>query len=430
MSMEVSLRCHGTSVTTGLAPAYAEELPGYTPRDYSTHPLVRRQSTEHVYNIIEKNRTWVTLKLYSSAKSPLSLPTYFEKEKITGLLEINAEKGDSIHSITAMITGRVITGSHSSGSFTFLNQSSTIWSKSGGFQRSQSSFDGTSSSKLRGTCKWPLSLSLPRKVNVTNSHGDTDCYPLPETFLERQMSASIQYDFTLLIGRGKLRTDNHIKTAFGYVPNSKPEQPPLLRQLAYQNGQPVPGPWTDTEGWHTLAPVNVRGVMHNASVVDVEFALSIAKPLSYTRGSVIPCCLVVRANTPETLERFSTPSALSFCLRRLVSFSGDLLQPPSSMSMQEYSSDIGSAVIWWPTAGDFTNSDTRHLQGEIKLPKDLRPTTTISHFRVSYQVAFQSFNVEQFRPESRVSLSKPVEITTMYANGQRSQALAPPVYTP
>lgn len=46
----------------------------------------------------------MTLSLRSSAKSSKSLPTYFEKESITGQLELTAERGDSIQSITAVVS--------------------------------------------------------------------------------------------------------------------------------------------------------------------------------------------------------------------------------------------------------------------------------------------------------------------------------------
>jgi hypothetical protein len=54
-----------------------------------------------VYSLKDSNK--VTLKLYSHASASKSLPIYFEREKISGSLEINAARGDSIHSITAKV---------------------------------------------------------------------------------------------------------------------------------------------------------------------------------------------------------------------------------------------------------------------------------------------------------------------------------------
>lgn len=84
-------------------PGQSDDLPAYTRRNTLAQSVARREPTEHVYVLTEKNRSLVTLKLYSSAKSSKSLPTFFEKENITGKLEINADRGDSIHSVTAVV---------------------------------------------------------------------------------------------------------------------------------------------------------------------------------------------------------------------------------------------------------------------------------------------------------------------------------------
>lgn len=96
-------RYRRSSTRPGQVPQSGNELPAYTRRNTLAQPLVRREPTEHVYLLTEKNRAWVTLKIQSSAKSNKSLPTFFEKENVNGSLEINADKGDSIHSITATV---------------------------------------------------------------------------------------------------------------------------------------------------------------------------------------------------------------------------------------------------------------------------------------------------------------------------------------
>ncbi|KAG6865794.1 hypothetical protein C0991_011786 [Blastosporella zonata] len=192
----------------GLEPMSGDELPAYTRRNTLAQPVARPEPTEHVFLLTEKNRTFVTLKLYSSAKSSKSLPTFFEKENINGTLEINADKGDSIQSITAIVTGRIISGSGSEDSFKFLSQSLPIWSKSSDVPRAPSPTDAASKSKLLGRCEWPLSIPLPATVTIPNESGSMQTYRLPETFLERRTPASIQYDFTIQISRGMLRTNS------------------------------------------------------------------------------------------------------------------------------------------------------------------------------------------------------------------------------
>jgi hypothetical protein len=91
-------------LTTWSAPQSptSDEPPPYVRRNTLPHPITPREPIEHVYSLKDSNK--VRLKLYSRAKSPESLPVYFEREKISGLLEINAERGDSIHSITAKVS--------------------------------------------------------------------------------------------------------------------------------------------------------------------------------------------------------------------------------------------------------------------------------------------------------------------------------------
>lgn len=82
-----------------------QNLPPYTRRNTLLQPVtLHRAPTEHVYPLVDgRSRPWATLKVYSSAKSAKSLPTFFEKEKINGSLELNVEKGESIQAVTATV---------------------------------------------------------------------------------------------------------------------------------------------------------------------------------------------------------------------------------------------------------------------------------------------------------------------------------------
>lgn len=87
----------------GPAPSSDSELPSYT-RHTVPQVDVPRPATEHLFQVLNgKGKPWITLKVYSSARSSRSLPTFFEKESINGLLEVDAEKGDSIQAITATV---------------------------------------------------------------------------------------------------------------------------------------------------------------------------------------------------------------------------------------------------------------------------------------------------------------------------------------
>ena len=113
-----------------------------------------------------------------------------------------------VNLLPLQVTGRIITGSNLNDSFVFLNYTQPIWAKSPVIPRLASPCDGTLGDKLLGRCVWPLSISMPRSVDVPTGAGDTRSFRLPETFLERHTKVSIQYDFTINVSRGKLRMDS------------------------------------------------------------------------------------------------------------------------------------------------------------------------------------------------------------------------------
>ena len=65
-----------------------------------------------------------------------------------------------------------------------------------------------------------------------------------------------------------------VKTAFGYVPSIRPDPPSLLRQLAYQEVSPLPGPESDPDGWKTLSPFVFRGVLSRNRAVGIQCTVS------------------------------------------------------------------------------------------------------------------------------------------------------------
>jgi len=377
-----------------------------------------------------RSKPWASLKVLSSAKSAKSLPTFFEKENINGTLELNADKCDSIQAITASVKGRILTGANADDSYTFLDLTHPIWSRSPTDPRVPSLSEGANSTKLHGHCVWPLSIPIPKVVSIPT--GDApQLFHLPETFLERHAGASIQYDLTVRISRGKLRSDSQIRTPFGYVPSTRPNPPSIPRQQAYLGNFPLPGPETDPEGWKTLKPVVVRGLMFKTRRAEAKCTLSLAKPLCYTRGTVIPCILTLEGRDSQALDMLSTPSSVVVCLRRHVKY----YNSPSSISRlnvawKDSFEDVASAV-WWPSGTSRSNPCTRHLEGEIRLAKDLRPSSAIAHFSITYSVVLCAFDVAGYSSiDSGPLLAEPVEIATMHAKGPRPKVYSPPAYDP
>ncbi|KAJ6576649.1 hypothetical protein DFH09DRAFT_1149928 [Mycena vulgaris] len=402
----------------GPVPQSASDLPAYTRRNTLAQPVPRREPVEHIYPLVDgKGRPWASLTLRSSAKSGKSVPTFYEKENINGSFQLSAEKGDSIQSVTVTITGSIITGSSVDDTYIFLNQSLPLWSKAD----NRSSGAAT---KLLGACAWPFSIPLPKAVSIKDGGHDT-LFHLPETFLERHTRASVSYEIVVTVSRGKLRADSRIKTRFGYIPSIRPDAPSVLRQLAYRENSILPGPEVDPAGWKTSTTAVVRGTVFKTRQAAVHCVLSLANPLSYTRGTVIPCRLTLESGDNQALDMFSSPSAPVVTLRRCVRF-----QNPATSSKRGV--DWVESAVWWPSPGGSDALYSRSLEGEIKLPKDLTSTSFIGRFSVSYTVIVSSFETVGFTPSSSHSiLVEPVTIATMHArDSPRPHAYAPPAYAP
>ncbi|KAJ7285159.1 hypothetical protein C8J57DRAFT_1290587 [Mycena rebaudengoi] len=409
----------------GPAPLSVADLPAYTRRNTLAQPVSRREPVEHIYPLTDgKGRPWASLTLRSSAKSGKSVPTFFEKEHINGSFQLTAEKGDSIQSVTAIVTGRIVTGAGLDDTFTFLNQSLTLWSKA-------DSRSSGASSKLLGSCLWPFSIPLPKAVSIKEGGHDT-LFRLPETFLERHTKASVSYEICVLVSRGKLRADSQVKTRFGYIPSIRPDAPSLLRALAYRDNSILPGPDVDPEGWKTSSMAVVRGLVFKTRPVAVHTTLSLANPLSYTRGTVIPCRMTLESGDTQALDILSASTAPVVTLRRCVRYQNPSTSSKREVDWMESFEDVGCAV-WWPSPAGNDTSYSRHLEGEIKLPKELTSTSSIGRFSVSYAVVVSSFDGVGFNPSSSqpIILVEPVTIATMHArDSPRPQAYAPPAYAP
>ncbi|KAJ7227370.1 hypothetical protein GGX14DRAFT_488992 [Mycena pura] len=412
----------------GPAPPSADigDLPSYTRRNTLAQPVVRRQPVEHVYPIATDGKAtpWATLMLRSSAKSPKSLPVFHEKEHINGSFQLTSEKSDSVQSVTVTVTGRLVTGSSVDDSFTFLRQELPLWS------RAESRSSGAAS-KLLGTSLWPFSIPLPKAVSVKDVGGDT-LYRLPETFLERHIRASITYEISVLVSRGKLRSDSEIKARFAYIPSVRPESPSILRQLAYRERTELAGPEADPAGWSVSIMEVVRGTIFKTRQTTTLCMLSLANPLSYTRGTVIPFRMTLECSDGQALDVLSAPSAPVVTLRRCVRYQNLSTSTKRGADWAENSEDVCRATLWPCGGADREAPYSRSLEGEIKLPKDLPSTSSIGRFTVSYTIVVSSFDAIGFLPSSsQPFLAKSVTIATTHArDSPRPIEYAPPSYSP
>ncbi|TRM64222.1 hypothetical protein BD626DRAFT_249145 [Schizophyllum amplum] len=455
------------SLSSSHGPAPGDmQLPPYHPRRRPRTAAAPHTSTSHSHphsltstrapteHTIALDDGSVVLHLRSSARSAKSLPTYFEKESVVGALHVRAGRLEGVHGITATVTGRVHTGSRPEDALTFLSESVSLFARPPGPSRRVSVANIVRPSTSNGAHgrrpstsaaaplaglpagpaqespsttairTFPLCISLPREVAL-----DGHRVKPPETFIEKRTAVSVQYELTVTLSRGMLRSDTQISTFIAYVPSTRPSAPSLVRQLAQEQHLPVPGPADDPQGWVTLAAGIIKGKVFKARKVELQCTLSLAKPLAYTRGSAMPVSITILSRDAQALDLLAAPAALSLRLRRRVRYWAAPSARPREVAWSEATEDVASAT-WWPDTTPAPGG-VRRLAGEISLPRDLTPTGGVHTFSVSYAVVLFPFDAAGFvakRPDA--VLSEAVEITTMHhrGHGTHQHAPQPPAY--
>ncbi|KAJ7126754.1 hypothetical protein C8R44DRAFT_617260 [Mycena epipterygia] len=410
-------------------------LPPYTAYARPSTTGAVRELTEHVFDIKDKKKkAWATLKLSSSARSSSSLPTFLEGDKITGSVTLDLSNCEKILGVSILIRGQIITGPQNTDRLCFLDTSTPLWVK--GMPNPRDSDPAATPSyhgKLSGDYHWPFSISLPKEVALPDPSGKPPgalkTYHLPQTFLERTTRASVYYELFVHIARSTFRVDNKLQTMFVYVPALRPDPPSRHRQLAYRQNGPIPGPDVDPEGWHTLKTASIMGTVFNTRRVTIQCVLSLAKPLSYTRGSVIPCSLTYLCDDFQALNLVCTPATINLRLHRQVIFRQAPVAAEFSARATFADSPLEiSRAVWWPV-DDGRGSGSCRFDGEIHLPKSLKPSSTVSHFSVSYSVVMLPFRVTGFAShDPKPVLKQEVQIATMFPKGPKPRVYTPPSY--
>ncbi|KAF7316705.1 hypothetical protein HMN09_00403600 [Mycena chlorophos] len=414
-------------------------LPAYTAHTHRPRTAnAAREPTQHVFEIKDKkDKAWATLNLSSSARSTSSLPVVLEGEPITGSVSLDISNGDkNILGITVRVRGSVLTGPSEIERRLFLDVTTPLWLKG------VSTPGNTSSKKLSGDSNWPFSISLPTEVVLPDPdpkarNGAVRTYKLPQTFSERTTRVSVIYELYVHIARSMFRVDDKLQTMFVYVPALRPEPPSPLRQMAYRQNGPVPGPDMDPNGWQQLSAVSISGKIFNNRRLTMSAVLSLAKPLSYTRGSVIPLSIAFSCGDTQALNLVCTPTTINVVLQRSTSFSppragaefprGEIPHIPNGSRVI----DINRAV-WWPVAVEDA-AHNRRFDGELHLPKTLKPSSSVPHFNLSYRIVlFPCLPVTGFVSDSSKAtaplLLQEVEIATIFPRGPKVRFVTAPTY--
>ncbi|KAL4243374.1 hypothetical protein ABKN59_010865 [Abortiporus biennis] len=375
--------------------ALRNDLPAHS----QGRPLVERNSasrrrTEHVYTLTTgTDKPWAILTVFSRARESSQLPSIFEDDELSGTFKLELEREDTIKSVNAIVVGQLTTSA--TDAYTFLQIHKELWSVSRGeppILPSNNAATSTFNGKLRGIFRWPFSFTLPANVSIKTPQGRAESFRVPPSFSERMSRVHIQYQLIVQIRRGKFRIDSQVSTVFGFTPLTYPGPFSLARQLAYLERRPLSGPDTDRAGWLTLAAVQVKGRVFSAREVTATCQLSLALPLCYTRGSVLPCSLRIQCTDTQAL---------------------DLLSMPRSIDLKQ---DIHLRDVIR------TNRDGC----EVHLPRDLKPTCHIGKFILHYSLAFYTFSTLAFSPKADDPLllqTQQVEIVTAFAPGPKPLGL-------
>ena len=192
-----------------------------------------------------------------------------------------------------------------------------------------------------------------------------------------------------------------------YMAGKRPEAPSPLRQLAYENGTPIPGPKEDPDYWETLESVTIAGTINNREV-QVECQVSILtyfKPctvyavlkavsrqtcesittadgpniqyprikLCYTRGTAIPCVLGLESDDEEALALLSAPKSISLRLMRVATWRALEADPDyhKEFTCSRGALDYPANATWGAVIG---TGNQRRLEGEIQLPSRAEAT--------------------------------------------------------
>ncbi|KAF6749008.1 hypothetical protein DFP72DRAFT_553185 [Ephemerocybe angulata] len=417
-------------------------------------------------------RVWATLKVDGRAEASTlgserpagRVPKFCGGDAISGTIALDLEKPLTINSITLTLRGRYITGFLEEGAFVFLNQVTPIWDKNAGDPRlphpSPLDFDGSKktkfNAKLEGSYTWPFSLHFPTEIVLPTRSGPQQVIQTPQSFLERGIGANIQYQLVMHITHGMFKANSKLQVGIQYEPTLSPPPASFLRQQAYLQGGFLLPPSEDPTGWHPLPDTCFRH-HYKAADLDLNFTLSLAQPLSYTRGTTIPCFLSLSANSDAqtdlpSLLLSNSRAAFELQLKRRVTFLPDAgaanaLLSSKAIQLRNAEECVANAVWWLPAALEGAQSAWQcYLEGEIHLPTDLSPSCQARLFSVQYLITLvakvdssqtiptpsspssaarsgRASSTSQIPPSQTTSpgfvdiLSYPVSITTFHVHG-------------
>ncbi|KAF9058188.1 hypothetical protein BJ165DRAFT_114949 [Panaeolus papilionaceus] len=415
----------GSQVADGVPPVYQ----GAIVADPQERFLPDDLQTQHKYTLSSASLTgkiqaqpWLTLELSTgptNADRWKRTPRYFGGDSVSGTIKLAIDGSQNISAITILLKGRIITSFSEWGTHVFLEHTIPIWNGKHSLNGPGSISSGqavggphTGQRNLKsGNLEIPFSFPFPTEVNLTtNTKGKCSpdiqtIFPTPQSFLERDLPSNIDYELVVRVKHGLLRADTKLKVPVVFIPRITPDPVPPRRQAAYLEGAfQLPSPLSDPEGWEPLEPCTISGVFGSDNHVDVECSIYLARPLCYTRGTVIPCYMTLSSRNSQALEQLAKPEWQNVRLTRNVIYFEDAVRDieryiGGKVVEPSYRSDEAEVAVWWELpkhVSGVQSSYSKTLEGEIHLSEDLIPSSNFCLFRVEYAIEVLPFKSTRF----------------------------------
>lgn len=109
-----------------------------------------------------------------------------------------------------------------------------------------------------------------------------------------------------------------------------------------------------------------------------------AHKLCYTRGTAIPCIMMIETPDEQALDLLSSPRAVIVRLQRRITYSAGAQAHQTHAAGKEWQAaiDYPSTAAFWPGPA-CDQGRRRRLDGEIQLSKRLKPSSALLQFSIT-----------------------------------------------
>ncbi|KAL5486045.1 hypothetical protein ACEPAI_7089 [Sanghuangporus weigelae] len=385
---------------------------GATSENESSYPYSSKETLDKVSALVDNNgRPVILLKIYRTPQTPASIPIFYENEEITGNVELNLTKPESVEEVVLSIRG--IMKGLAGNAKVFIEVTEQLWDAHQVDQGvcSEPQTGEAHRVQLKGYFNWPFSLKLPYHVQSkdANPGGLTDSQQLPPSFSMPNSHSSISYEVNITV-RG--RHNLSLSSSFQYVPAMRP--PCLASPVGLACNQAM-----DEDQWEVFRSFPVRGIAFATYSVDVVCTFALPKPLHYIRGASVLCALAIESSDENVLELLGNSRAPFVRLTRHVEDSGsgletkiakiwDAIKQPSAFVScatwrvadvdNEQNQEIKAAIRALQTS---LGGDTRSkiVVGQICLAPDLTPSFSFAKMTLKYEIQILPFRAAGFVAE-------------------------------